>query len=56
MVFNPKVQDFLDQHKDIKMIGFSWALYWRFGVLVMIIEAALFMLFIILGIIFGTRS
>ena len=31
-MFNPKVSEFLAEHKDITIIGLYWAGYWRFVV------------------------
>jgi hypothetical protein len=31
---NPKVQKFLEEHDDIRMLGLAWALYWRFTAVV----------------------
>jgi len=29
MSFNPKVSEFLKEHKDLTIIGLFWAGYWR---------------------------
>lgn len=42
---NPTWKEFGEKHPDKTMIGMSWALQWRFMVLVLVLE-------IILGIIF----
>jgi len=33
-MFNPKLEDFLKENKNITIIGFYWSLYWRFIVMV----------------------
>ncbi len=32
--FNPTVKSFLDKYQDKTMLGFYWALLWRFAVVV----------------------
>ncbi|MDB5225283.1 MAG: hypothetical protein JWL87_235 [Candidatus Adlerbacteria bacterium] len=50
---NPKFKDFADKHPDATVLGMSWALYWRFGLLVLAIEAVFFGLLFIAGATFG---
>jgi len=26
---NPKIKDFLEQYKEITIVSFAWALFWR---------------------------
>ena len=47
---NPKFSEFKDKHQGITMLGLSWALYWRFAVVVLAIEILLF------AIIFGIAA
>lgn len=35
MNFNPKLTDFLKDHKDITLISIFWSCYWRFCVMLM---------------------
>ncbi len=47
---NPKYSEFKDKHQSITMLGLSWALYWRFALLVIAIEVIVFGLaFIVLA-------
>lgn len=32
---NPKLEKFLEEYKDMTLIGFAWALYWRLTLTVM---------------------
>ncbi len=32
-MFNPKIEDFMEDNPDITMIGLIWSLYWRFIVI-----------------------
>ena len=38
---NPKVKDFLEEHKDVTIIGFAWACYWRLTLVVMVVWGVL---------------
>ena len=31
--FNPKLQEFLKEKKDITMLGFAWSMYWRWAII-----------------------
>jgi|AntAceMinimDraft_14_1070370.scaffolds.fasta_scaffold390640_2 hypothetical protein len=31
---NPKVKDFLKQHSEMTLLGLSWAIYWRMGIVI----------------------
>ncbi len=46
---NPKYRDFTEKHPDKTMIGMSWAFYWRFGVLFIIIEILLLVTVSVVG-------
>ena len=32
--FNPKFAEFLKEKKDIKLIGLTWAFYWRLSLII----------------------
>jgi hypothetical protein len=35
---NPKVKDFLKQHSEMTLLGLSWAIYWRMGIVIFTIH------------------
>jgi len=43
-MFNPKVKDFLKEHKDLTLIGLWWAFYWRVMLVVLAIYFVIGML------------
>lgn len=53
---NPSHKEFLDKHPDITMLGMSWALYWRFMVVVLVVELAIFLPLMAIGLILGRAT
>ncbi len=53
MSFNPKVSEFLKEHKDVTVIGLFWAGYWR---LIVAVWGILFGLMILSSIASGISS
>jgi hypothetical protein len=47
MDLNPKVKDYLQQNKNITLLGLFWAMYWRWTGLI-----ALIYLFILIAVFF----
>ena len=47
--FNPKFKDFMDKHPDKTVLGVGWAFYWRFMILAFVIEALVFIFFVVVG-------
>jgi len=41
MEFNPKLEDFLKENKDITMLKMAWALTWRLNVVVLGVYAGI---------------
>lgn len=35
MKYNPKLDDFLEEHEDVTVMGLFWAGYWRLALIVM---------------------
>jgi len=35
--FNPTVEEFIEKHKNMTLIGLAWALWWRMYVVVFIV-------------------
>lgn len=29
MTYNPKLTAFIEEHKDMTLVGFAWAAFWR---------------------------
>lgn len=50
---NPKFKSFTEKHPDATMLGLGWSLYWRFAIIVLLIEGFLFAILISLGLAFG---
>jgi hypothetical protein len=50
---NPKFKDFLDKHPGSTVIGVGWAFYWRFALIVLLIEGFVFALVFGAGAAFG---
>lgn len=50
---NPKFKSFADKHPDATLLGVGWALYWRFAIIVLLIEGFLFAILISFGLAFG---
>ncbi len=50
---NPKFNEFKEKHQGMTMLGMSWALYWRFAVVVLAIELLLFAIIFSVGAAFG---
>lgn len=46
--FNPKFKDFLEKKPDVTVIGVGWSFYWRFMVVVLVVEAILGIAFIVI--------
>ena len=40
-VFNPRVSDFLERHKNITMIGMMWSLWWRLYLAIIAVSFAI---------------
>ncbi|MDO8486420.1 MAG: hypothetical protein Q7S77_01840 [Candidatus Staskawiczbacteria bacterium] len=34
-MFNPKIKDFLEENPKITLLGFFWAMYWRYTIIVL---------------------
>ncbi len=39
---NPKFKEFAEKYPEKTMLGMAWALYWRFGVLILALELLVF--------------
>ena len=50
---NPKLLKFLDEYKDMSLIGFAWALYWRLTLTIMGIYLAFVLLIGGFALVFG---
>ncbi len=50
---NPKFKSFAEKHPDATMLGLGWALYWRFAVIVLLVEGFLFAVLFSFGLAFG---
>jgi len=37
-MFDEKVKDFMEKHKDQTMLGFAWSLYWRLYVVIILVS------------------
>ncbi|MES2007120.1 MAG: hypothetical protein V4436_03355 [Patescibacteria group bacterium] len=46
---NPKFKDFVEKYPNKTMLGVSWALYWRFGLFVLVLELAFFLVLVLVG-------
>ena len=40
---NPEYKDFMEKHPDKTMIGLTWSMWWRFGILGFVCEIILFL-------------
>lgn len=49
---NPTFKEFLEKHPDATMIGLCWSMYWRLGVLVMVLELLFFIAILLLPLFF----
>ena len=50
---NPKFKSFTEKHPDATLLGVGWALYWRFAIVVLLIEGFLFAILFSFGAAFG---
>lgn len=50
---NPKFKSFAEKHPDTTLLGVGWALYWRFAIIVLLVEGFLFALLFGAGMAFG---
>lgn len=50
---NPKFKEFLDKYPNSTVLGVGWAFYWRFAIIVLIVEALLFAIILSAGAAFG---
>jgi len=50
---NPKYKDFIDSHPDKTLIGMGWSMYWRFMIVVFVIEMFVFFCIMLFGVLFG---
>jgi hypothetical protein len=56
MKLNPTVREFLDKYPGLTMLGLAWAIYWRIQLAIMIVMAAIAILFTVLSAIFAGLS
>ena len=53
MKFDPQLKDFLQENKNISVLGFFWAMYWRWtvfiGLIFFVVMAFIYFLLAALG-------